>query len=152
MNNLNLIIFVSVLLIAPFSANADERCGAGRVFDRGIIGCIQQFCPPTTGRNNDGVCQCSNSEWGGDPRNDCRNPAGLLTHCVPKDKICDTPIGKFDPATGIISTGTYTSDAPEPESSYAVVRFFQHIYRYMSDRGETVGRDTRFVVLGVWAR
>ena len=152
MNNLNSIIFVSILLLAPFSTKADERCGPGRIFDRGIIGCVQEFCPPTAGRNIDGICQCSNSEWGGEQRTDCRSPVGLLTHCATKNQTCDTPNGKFDPATGITSFGTFTPDAPESESSYTVIRFFQRIYRSFRDRGESVGRDTRFVILGVMGK
>jgi len=102
-------IKVAILALSVFggifastsAVRADERCGPGKIFDRGVINCVQEFCPPTTGRNYGGICQCYNADWGGEVRVDCRNEAGLLTHCVPEGQTCDGAASLFDPTTGI---------------------------------------------------
>lgn len=86
---INLVISVYFITLGVGVVFADERCGPGRVYDRGVIGCIQETCPPTTGRNYSGVCQCYNSDWGGPVRVDCRDNTGLLTHCVAEGQTCD---------------------------------------------------------------
>ena len=118
MNILNKLKIISLLVFGGvlFSTSdlyADERCGPGKIFSRDTINCIQEFCPPTTGRNYNNICQCYNSDWGGEVRVDCRNQDGLLTHCVPEGKSCEGTIASFDPVTGI-STEESSGITPVP--------------------------------------
>ncbi|MBS3147667.1 hypothetical protein J4219_02170 [Candidatus Woesearchaeota archaeon] len=90
-----LIVFSIIPLVA-----ADDACGPGRVYSRGVIGCVQEKCPPGTGRLYSEACSCWTSEWGGTPRVTCGDENGLVTHCLPEGEDCSKSTSNWNPITG----------------------------------------------------
>lgn len=145
------VILLLILLTAfPTISLADERCGPGKVFSRDTINCIQEFCPPATGRNYSNVCQCYNSDWGADQvvRSDCRDGNGLLTHCAKEGETCENIQADFDPVSGSSTqavpqneqTGiSENAEVVRPSFGRSMLNFLQSIGLFTTEESRSRG-------------
>jgi hypothetical protein len=99
-------IVVAIALSAR-PATAKDGCPPGFYYDRQTIACEQEHCPPGAGRTYTHECNCGEA-WGNPFRTCAEN--GLVTHCVPKDKPCDSIKEGFDVLTGGCKDG-FLADA-----------------------------------------
>jgi len=127
--------------------SADGRCGPGQIYDRGVIGCIQEFCPEGAGRLYSGSCSCWTAEWGGEPKVTCSDSqSGLVTHCLPEGGICEGSSQSFDPFTGMLLEHG-VSTAVDPGYSARVVALEGEV-EYINEKGESFLVEPGMVVPG----